>query len=984
MNIRTAVTVFFILLTGLVLFSTTDVFGLLEQSIERQEELLKIEDSASLYQDIHQGMEEILLLQGDATLIHANLQKVELLEQSLNDLKLLDSKGFPVTVAMTLKQWKRYRMLLEELFQLEQVASDNDMALVLFIELVEVNELIERQFSTLHSVAHQHQNTYFDQIRRQVLISAVVVILLVVAILGYLYVRIIPALSRLSSTMLKVSESGDLSLAQRLDIGTDEFGVLASSFQQLVESLQHSGEALNERLTENIAILETIEEGLLVVDGNRQIVKANPAINQLSGIKPLVGRELDCLFPDLPLPKVEVMLRSFGRAVQQCYGEDRKEFFRLINEAELPLLLVELEHPDQRIVVASDTFGQLLGYSSEELEASSLRALTTADEWQPWTVHLQYNPEAMTLQRQARLMLLDQQHQWMEFSVAYLILQSENRPLLLLQLETTRKMGWEQIEQGEFGRMCATFHRVQCKSMSGFSIRREDDDRVPVNLSVASIYRQQGIRHLFMGTLLVVRDIHEILSAEQILRSNQAKDEFIASMSHELRTPLTAIIGNSELLAGSVSDPEQQKMLHSITVSGRNQLALVNDILDMSKIESGKFTINRAPFDLALVVGDIYELFANRIRDAGLAFEVDQQVMPAYKLIGDHQRIQQVLINLIGNSIKFTEEGGITLVVYRSGHWLHIQVKDTGIGMSQAVQERLFQRFEQADSTVAHRFGGTGLGLYISGSLASMMGGGIDVTSMEGVGTTFQLNLPYQESEEKVSEELATPPPEISVNHQFQGSVLLAEDTEELQLLFIRLLESMGLTVTAVENGEEAVQAVKKQSFDLILMDMQMPVMDGIEAAGILQRTGCTTPVVALTANVMPRHRELFREVGACDFLEKPVDHEALWRTLNRHLEQSETTISVKPDEIIDDELIAIFIEDIAAHRDALIDDIHAEQWDQVRHRAHKIKGTGSSFGFPALSDTGRAVTETIDRGDVQQAPKVAQQLVEEINRVLS
>ena len=380
-------------------------------------------------------------------------------------------------------------------------------------------------------------------------------------------------------------------------------------------------------------------------------------------------------------------------------------------------------------------------------------------------------------------------------------------------------------------------------------------------------------------------------AVDRIKQSTEAKDEFLASMSHELRTPLTAIIGNSEYLLEQDTDSARQKVLYDIESAGRSQLALVNDILDMSKIESGKFSVENIPYDLSQLLNEIKSMLSIRVRDAGLELLVEQKNSEAHKLVGDRQRIGQILINLLSNAIKFTDTGSITLTAQVDADHLLFEVKDSGIGMAPAVQERLFQRFEQADGSISRRFGGSGLGLYISLNLAELMGGTITVSSQEGVGSVFKLILPYLQSDQLVDSVDPSGLSESLLDENISGNVLVAEDTPELQMLERRILESMGLTVTIVENGKEAVDLATSHPFDLILMDMQMPVMDGIEATQTLREQNNQTPIVALTANVMQKHREKFEQAGCTGFLGKPIDKAELRKILREQIQQDQPQI---------------------------------------------------------------------------------------------
>ena len=411
---------------------------------------------------------------------------------------------------------------------------------------------------------------------------------------------------------------------------------------------------------------------------------------------------------------------------------------------------------------------------------------------------------------------------------------------------------------------------------------------LPVELSVAPLVSMGHIR----GSVAVFRDISERLELDNKLRqalkdakqASQAKDEFLASMSYELRTPLTAILGNCELLGELKQSTESHELIEAIEHSGRRQLALVNDILDLSKIESGKFTIESRPYNLDALVQEMRMMFALRIRDAGLQFKVEQQARFNHYLIGDSPRCGQILINLIGNATKFTETGTISLTVLQQSQEIHFVVEDTGIGMPPEVLQRLFQRFEQADNSISRRFGGSGLGLFISFQLAQLMGGTIEVESEQNKGSRFTLKLPLQLGEPLPAVNKKKTESIQSAQTKLEGSILVAEDTPELQLLERRILESIGLQVTTAENGIEAVAAARENRFDLILMDMQMPEMDGIEATREIRKFNQKIPVIALTANVLQQHRDAFNEAGGSDFVGKPINRTELTETLGRFL----------------------------------------------------------------------------------------------------
>ncbi len=327
------------------------------------------------------------------------------------------------------------------------------------------------------------------------------------------------------------------------------------------------------------------------------------------------------------------------------------------------------------------------------------------------------------------------------------------------------------------------YSRAGRSNQHEYTYVHKDGSLIPVMLSVSIMIDEVGKELGFLGIALDIRKRKKaeqalLMAKEEAVAANLAKDDFLATMSHELRTPLTTIIGNSELIAEELIDSHQKELVDSIIAAGRNQLALVNDILDVSKIESGKFTIDESPFDLAVLLDEIRCMFAIRANGVGLDFVLVQGYEEKNLLNGDGQRIAQILINLIGNAIKFTQHGKITLEVMAEGDQIQFRVIDTGIGMTVEVQEQLFKRFQQADNTISRRFGGTGMGLYISKSLAEMMGGTITVNSETGKGSTFTLSLPYRPvsamtNMDQANQEDREPNSEQNV----EGVVLVAEDT---------------------------------------------------------------------------------------------------------------------------------------------------------------------------------------------------------------
>jgi signal transduction histidine kinase/CheY-like chemotaxis protein len=389
--------------------------------------------------------------------------------------------------------------------------------------------------------------------------------------------------------------------------------------------------------------------------------------------------------------------------------------------------------------------------------------------------------------------------------------------------------------------------------------------------------------------------------------ANAAKSLFLANMSHEIRTPMNGLLGVSELLLEDALTPAQRDKVKLIYSAGRTLLGILNDILDFSKIEAGRMEIERVRFDLRELIERVARLHAPPAREKKLRLEIAHDADLPAQCIGDPLRVQQVLNNLLGNAIKFTAHGHVTLRVRRSDppelrgdievggpHTpqrvrVRCEVEDTGIGLAPDVIARLFQPFAQADASTTRRFGGTGLGLAISKNIVELLGGTIGVESTEGVGSLFWFELPLLLATEVKPVAVPAPAP-AGHNPQLHGRRVLVVEDNALNLLVVNsMLELMGVDITAVAHGAEALDALRRRRFDLVLMDCQMPVMDGFEAARNWRAEEAAqaltrTPVVALTANVMAADRERCLASGFDDHLGKPFTRAQLERLLVRWL----------------------------------------------------------------------------------------------------
>ena len=364
----------------------------------------------------------------------------------------------------------------------------------------------------------------------------------------------------------------------------------------------------------------------------------------------------------------------------------------------------------------------------------------------------------------------------------------------------------------------------------------------------------------------------------ELERANQAKSLFLANMSHELRTPLNGVIAIGDRLAEEEDPKIRRELAGLVTSSGRLLEQVLGDILDVSKIEAGEFQLTPAPFELERLVRGMAELHAAVAEAKGLGFNWSITPDAAGVYLGDAGRISQILSNLLANAVKFTAKGAISLAVERRDAVLVFTVADTGVGFDDTVRERLFKRFVQADQSITRQFGGTGLGLSISAALAEMMGGHIDARAVVGAGATFAVELPLTRCEGEMADAEAAFEDEISLEGL---RVLVAEDHPTNRKVVEVVLEPFGVDLTMVEDGAAAVMAVERQSFDAILMDMQMPVMDGLTATRAIRarEAALSLPpvlIVMLTANAMEEHVRSAREAGADLHLAKPLHPDQL------------------------------------------------------------------------------------------------------------
>ena len=438
---------------------------------------------------------------------------------------------------------------------------------------------------------------------------------------------------------------------------------------------------------------------------------------------------------------------------------------------------------------------------------------------------------------------------------------------------------------------------VVARSSSGEPLRMIGTDRDISEPKQAEAELEQHRHHL--ADLVETRTAELSIAKDTAEAANRAKSQFLANMSHELRTPMNAIMGMTNIALRRATEPQLVDKLTKIDNASKHLLSVINDILDISKIEAGRLTLERVSFKFGLVLENLMNMVGQRVAEKGLTLLVDlPPTIARQSFMGDPLRLGQILLNLTGNAVKFTTQGSITVRIIKleetpADALLRCEVLDTGIGIRAEDQQRLFTAFEQADGSMTRKYGGTGLGLVISRRLAELMGGDIALSSTSGQGSTFWLTVRLDKTTDAVppAPTFAEESAEAQLHARYAGTrILLAEDEPINQEVSRGLLEDVGLTVELAEDGGTAVAMALRSHYDLILMDMQMPQMNGVEATRMIRALPAYvhTPILAMTANAFDEDRQVCLDAGMDDHIGKPVDPDKLYETLLKWLEKRE------------------------------------------------------------------------------------------------
>jgi len=476
---------------------------------------------------------------------------------------------------------------------------------------------------------------------------------------------------------------------------------------------------------------------------------------------------------------------------------------------------------------------------------------------------------------------------------------------------------------------------------------------------------------------MVLERTHELSEArDEAVRANNSKSEFLANMSHEIRTPLTAIIGFSEsLLDSNQNMNERVDSIKRITRAGKHLLRVINEILDLSKIEANRLEVEILPVKMVDVFSDVYSLAKLQADEKGLAFNIDCSYPVPDTIQTDPVRFKQILINLCNNAIKFTNKGSVTMKVScdHDTETLAIKVVDTGIGLSAKQIKKLFKPFSQADTSTTRKYGGTGLGLHLSRQLANKLGGNLSVKSVPGEGSSFLLTI-QTGALENIDLIYQCPDFDSIVDEQellyarpsLQGRVLLTEDNPDNQRLVTLYLQRLGLDVIIANNGKEALERTSEQKPDLILMDVQMPVMDGLTATVKLREQGYQGPIVALTASVMEEEQQRCLDAGCNDICTKPIEHGHFVEVLSKYLRPGGDKTGIKDispitSSLLGDEpdlldLIKSFVEKLPEQISEINLLYKTNQMQEFKSKIHTLKGTSGNFGYRDVFEVAKRI----------------------------
>jgi len=524
------------------------------------------------------------------------------------------------------------------------------------------------------------------------------------------------------------------------------------------------------------------------------------------------------------------------------------------------------------------------------------------------------------------------------------------------------------------------FSRIKKKRFTEaieFQFKRKDGTYKYLEFNAINLKQKEEIE----GLILDCRDITQRkLDEDELLRAQKTKEQFLANISHEIRTPINGIAGMAALLNQKPSPEEQQSYLRAIKSAADNLKVIINDILDLASIDSGKLKFEKIGFNLKDLIQSLIETFRVQAAEKGvnLTYTLSRETNQVF--IGDPVRLNQILINLISNAIKFTHAGSIRVLISTdkikdSKHFLRFDISDTGIGIPQDKLQTIFESFSQADASVTRKYGGTGLGLTIVRQLVEMQKGSIKVISKENEGSTFTVTIPYLTGNQELISSNGLHSPQTKSQQLENCFVLLVEDNDINRLYASSILKMWGCRFETAENGVVALEKIRNFDFDVVLMDIQMPVMDGFETTKAIRQGDSqkkSVPIIALTANATQKDIEKCLAAGMNDCIIKPFTQDDLLKKLTRYADKSHTqkiiapSVETETDSVIDlsylervsdgnnafiHELMQTFLESMPKSIEEIKAFAQEGDWPHLAKAVHKIKPTITMMGIHSLKE---------------------------------